>query len=130
MNPLSLKWRVILVVVIILVAAITTICVVARAEFEESHLGTLDRTLQAMANGVLASAENSPGNKISVEEIRAVTGVNGRDSTTSCRIWIDGASMDLFTSDKSAGEYEDLLRSLPEQEPPAQGQAEAVLRLY
>ena len=122
MIPLSLKWRVILVVVIILAAAITTICVVAHAEFEESHLGTVDQTLRAMANGVLASIENDQGKKVSIEEIRAVTGTNRQDSSTSCRVWMDGASADLFSSDGSASEHGRLLRELPMQERPSQGQ--------
>lgn len=123
MNPLSLKWRVILVVVTILVATITTICIVAHAEFEESHLGIIDRTLQAITNGVLASAENTPDNKFSTEEIRAVTGANGPNSTTLCRVWTDEASADLFCSERPTDEGADWLRSLPEKERPLQGQA-------
>ncbi len=129
MNPLlSLKWRVTLVVVIILVSAITTICIVAHAEFEESHLGTVDQTLRAMANGVLASMENYQSKKLSLEEIRTITGANGQNSSTSYRVWKDGASVDLFASNPPASEYGRLLHELPLQERPLQGQV-AFLKL-
>ncbi|MFH1718325.1 MAG: ATP-binding protein [Planctomycetota bacterium] len=114
MTPLSLKWRVSLLVSIVLVAIIATISIVAYVEFEESHLRQTDRTLLAMANGILANFNDHEDKETLMEEIRAVTGRSGRDPSTLYRIWMDGSSADLYVSDAPDSEYGRWLRELPE----------------
>lgn len=114
MMPLSLKWRVSLLVSIVLVAVITTICAVAYLEFEESHLRSIDRILLAMANGIKASLNNREYDEKIEEEIRAVTGRTEKDSSTLYRIWIEGSSADLYVSDSPDSEYGRWLRGIPE----------------
>jgi signal transduction histidine kinase len=117
---LSLKWRVSLLVTIVLVVVITTISIVAYVEFEESHLRNIDRTLLAMANGIVASLDARWGQEKLTEEVRAVTGISGRNPYTLYRIWMDGSSTDLLASDAIDSEHGRWLHGLPEQSSPMQ----------
>ncbi len=119
MISLSLKWRVSLLVTIVLVAVITTISIVAYVEFEESHLRTIDRTLLAMANGILASLHEGEGEEQIIKDIHEVTATSGLNPFTFYRIWMDGASTDLFANVLPDSEYGRWLHELPEQSSPA-----------
>lgn len=89
MISLSLKWRVSLWVSTVLVAVIATICIVAYVEFEESHLRNIDRTLSAMANGILASLHEREGEEQMIgKDIDAVMGTSGQNPSTFYRIWM------------------------------------------
>jgi signal transduction histidine kinase len=103
----------------VLVAVIATICIVAYVEFEESHLRNIDRTLSAMANGILASLHEREGEEQMIDrDIRAVTGTSAQNPSTFYRIWMDGASADMFASDPPDSEHGRWLRGLPEQSGP------------
>jgi heavy metal sensor kinase len=102
---LSLKWRVSLWVSTVLVAVIATISIVAYVEFEESHLRQIDRTLLAMANGIMASLDDRRGAEQLEQEARAVTAASGPNAEPfSYRIWMDGSSADLLASDMPGGD--------------------------
>ena len=141
MISLSLKWRVSLWVSTVLVAVIATICIVAYVEFEESHLRNIDRTLSAMANGILASLHEREGEEQMIDKnIHAVTGTSAQNPSTFYRIWMDevspghwpgyprrqaganipakAGSADLFASDPPDSEHGRWLRALPEQSRP------------
>ncbi|HUV62624.1 MAG TPA: ATP-binding protein [Sedimentisphaerales bacterium] len=116
---LSLKWRVSLWISTVLVAVIATISIVAYVEFEESHLRSIDRTLLAMANGILASLDDRQGEEELEEEVRAVTASSGPDTASfSYRIWMDGSSADLLASDSPDSEHGRWLRGLPSRSSP------------
>jgi heavy metal sensor kinase len=120
---LSLKWRVSLWVTTVLVAVIATISIVAYVEFEESHLREIDRTLLAMANGILASLDSRVGQEELVQEVRAVTAASGpKTASFSYRIWMEDSSADLLASDKPGSEQASWLHRLGQQNAPAQGQ--------
>lgn len=120
---LSLKWRVSLWVSAVLVAVIATISIVAYFEFEESHLREIDRTLLAMANGILASLGDRQGQDEFEQEVRAVTETSGPNATYfSYRIWMESSSADLLVSDAPDSEHGRWLHGLPEQNAPAQEQ--------
>ena len=113
---LSLKWRVSLWVSTVLVAVIATISIVAYVEFEESHLREIDRTLLAMANGILASMDDRQGQKELEREALAVTATSDPNAASfSYRIWMDGSSVDLLVSDAPDSERGLWLRELPDQ---------------
>ena len=114
MTSLSLKWRVSLWVSTVLVAVIATVSIVAYVQFEESHLRHIDRTLLAMANGVVASLNDHEGKEKLAEEVRAVTAASDPNTRSfSYRIWMDGSSTDLLVSDAPDSEYGRWLRELP-----------------
>jgi signal transduction histidine kinase len=122
MISLSLKWRVSLLVTIVLVAIITTISIVAYIEFKESHLRTIDRTLLAMANGILASLHEGEGEEQIIKDIHEVTATYGQNPPNFYRIWMDGASTDLFANVLSGSERGRWLHELSEQSSPPQGE--------
>lgn len=120
---LSLKWRVSLWVSTVLVAVIATVFIVAYVEFEESHLREIDRTLLAMANGILAILDDHQDPGKLEEEVRAVTASSGPNTPSfPYRIWMEGSSADLLVSDAPGSEHWRWLRGLPEQKTPAQEQ--------
>jgi signal transduction histidine kinase len=103
---LSLKWRVSLWVSTVLVAVIATISIVAYVEFEESHLRQIDRTLLAMANGIMASLDDRQDLDQLEQEARAVTAASGPNADSfSYRIWMEGSSADLLASDTPDSEH-------------------------
>jgi signal transduction histidine kinase len=117
---LSLKWRISLWVSAVLVVVIATVSVVSYVEFEESHLRQIDRTLLAMANGIMASLdERQSGDKLK-EEARAVTASSGPNAPSfPYRVWMDGSSADLLVSDAPGSEHGRWLRELPERNKPS-----------
>jgi heavy metal sensor kinase len=120
---LSLKWRVSLWVTTVLVAVIVTISIVSYVEFEESHLKEINRTLLAMANGILASLDSYQDKEHLEQEARAVTATSGPNGASfAYRIWMEGSSDDLLSSDKPDSERGRWLRELSPQSAPAQGQ--------
>ena len=122
MISLSLKSRVSLIIAAVLTSATVTISVVAHFEFEESHLRTLNRTLQAIANGILVSLDDHQDEETFTKELRAVTGGGSQDSSLY-RIWMEGSPADLSASDPPASEHGRWLWDLPAQNGPLQGQS-------
>lgn len=114
MKSLSLKWRVSLWVSSVLVAVIATISIVAKVEFEESHLRNMDRTLLAMANGIAASLEGLLDIEELMREVRSVTGRSGWNPSTLYRIWMDGSATDLLVSDTQDSKHGRWLHELPD----------------
>ena len=120
---LSLKWRILLWVSIVLVAVIITIMIVAYVEFEESHLREIDQTLLAMANGILASLDDREGQEELEREVRAVTATSGPNANYfSYRIWMEDSSADLLASDNPKIEHGRWLHELSEYKVPSREQ--------
>jgi signal transduction histidine kinase len=122
MKPLSLKWRVSLLVTVVLAVVITTVSTIAHIEFEESHLRNVDRTLLAMANGILASLNDNENKDILAEEVRDITSISGHGNSTLYRIWMEGSSADLLASNAPDSKYGLWLRKLAEQNGPIREQ--------
>ncbi len=118
MRPLSLKWRISLWISAVLIAVIAIISIVAYNEFEESHLRSIDQTLNAMANGI-ASILNTSSNKNKwKEEVSKVTGTSEENSSILYRIWLDDSSGDLIAGDETDSEHGRWLHELSEQNKP------------
>ncbi len=126
MTSLSIKWRISLWISAVLLAVIATISVAAYNEFEESHLRNLNRTLDAMANGILSSLDTSSNKEKWAAEVSKVTGQTGSNPPVLYRIWLDGSSEDLLAGDApdprfclSTEKRGGWLHNLPEQNKPA-----------
>jgi heavy metal sensor kinase len=115
-TPLSLKWRVSLLVTIVLIAVIAIISIVAHVEFQESHLRIIDQELLVKADDILRRLENPQNQEGLDEKIRIKTEIPLRSTPVFLyRIWKDGASKDLLVSDPADSERGLWLRELPEQ---------------
>jgi heavy metal sensor kinase len=118
MTSLSIKWRISLWISAVLLAVIATICIGAYKEFEESHLKNINRTLDAMANGIIASLDIRSDKEKWTAEVDKVTGRNTSKPPALYRIWLDGSSEDLLASDSPNSQYSQWLHNLPQQNKP------------
>jgi two-component system heavy metal sensor histidine kinase CusS len=98
LNPVPLKWRISLLVTLVLVAATAVVCSVAYYELGESLRGNIENTLRAMVGGVLASMDDPRGSSGTEAEIRNITGNAALERTGRYRVWMDGSDKDLFAS--------------------------------
>ncbi|MDY7011620.1 MAG: sensor histidine kinase N-terminal domain-containing protein [Planctomycetota bacterium] len=121
MKPLPLKWRISLLVIVVLVAVITTISAVAYYELRESLLSNIDRTLRAMAGGVLADLEEFHDARELQNEIHSLMKGAGNEETARYRVWLDGKASDLIAGDPPASKYGRRLRELPVSDRPELG---------
>jgi heavy metal sensor kinase len=98
LNPVPLKWRISLLVTLVLVVATAVVCGVAYYEVAESLYGSTEGTLSAMVGGVLASMDDHLGYSETEREIRSITGNAAFGRAGRYRVWMDGADKDLFAS--------------------------------
>jgi len=118
MTSLSLKWRISLWISAVLIAVITTISIISYIEFQESHLRNIDRTLNAMANGIASILDVGSNQDKWSEEIGKVTGTSDGNSTTLYRIWMDGSSADILVRGLQNSKHSQWLRELSEENRP------------
>ena len=118
MKPLSLKWRISLWISAVLIAVIAIISYAAYAEFEESHLRSIDLTLKAMANGIVSSLDTSSNKEKWAEKVGKITVSSNENPSTLYRIWLDGSSVDMLMSDVPNSEHGHWLHELSEQNKP------------
>ena len=119
MTSLSIKWRISLWITAVLIAVIVTISIVASNEFEESHLRSLDQTITAMADGIVASLDNISNKEKWTEEVSKLTSGLDKKSSFFYRIWLDESSSDLLTGQSPDSEQDHWLHELSEQIKPA-----------
>ena len=98
MNPVPLKWRISLLVTLVLVTATAVVCSVAYYELGESLRENLENTLRAMVGGVLASMDDPRGSSGTEAEIRNITGNAALKRAGRYRVWMDGSDKDLYAS--------------------------------
>jgi signal transduction histidine kinase len=118
-KPLSLKFRLSILVSLVLLIVIITVSSVAYVEMEESLLINIDRTLKAMGNGILAELGEPESPEHLLEDFRTITNYKLKERSTRFRIWQDGSETNLFISDPLSSEYGRLLLDLPEEKRPA-----------
>jgi heavy metal sensor kinase len=118
MTSVSLKWRISLWISAVLIVVITTISIVSYTEFQESHLRNIDRTLNAMANGIASILDANSNKDKWKEEISKVTGTTDESSSTLYRIWLEDSSVDLLVRSSPNSEHSRWLYELSEQNRP------------
>jgi signal transduction histidine kinase len=119
MTSLSIKWRITLLISVVLTAVIFIISIVAYNEFEESHLRDIDRTIQAMAEGITASLDEISDKERWANEVGKLTGGSDKDFSFIYRIWLDGAASDLLSGQSPDSEQGRWLCELSEQYKPS-----------
>ena len=119
MNPVPLKWRISLLVALVLVAATAVVCGVAYHEVAGSMRGNLESTLRAMVSGVLAAMEDPSEAQ---EEIRNITGNAALKRAGRYRVWMDGSDKDLYASSSRGDADRAWMWDLQAVSPPQPGQ--------
>ena len=119
MNPVPLKWRISLLVALVLVAATAAVCGVAYHEVAGSMRGNLESTLRAMVSGVLAAMEDPSEAQ---EEIRNITGNAALKRAGRYRVWMDGSDKDLYASSSRGDADRAWMWDLQSVSPPQPGQ--------
>jgi two-component system heavy metal sensor histidine kinase CusS len=122
LNPVPLKWRISLLVTLVLVAATAVVCSVAYYELGESLRGNLENTLRAMVGGVLASMDDPRGSSVTEREIRDITGNAALGRAGRYRVWMDGSDKDLYASSPRGAADRAWLWQLEAISPPEPGQ--------
>jgi signal transduction histidine kinase len=123
MKPLSLKWRVSLLVTSAILFASVVIAVAGYVEMKEALVHELDRTLQSMAACTLADLQHSGINNVTEAEMRAILGAIRPGRSPCFRLWFDGSSSDLLADHGDLEEHSRILdvSSLAHTVPPALG---------
>jgi heavy metal sensor kinase len=121
-KPLSLKFRLSILVFLVLLVVIITVSSVAYIEMEHSLLRNIDRALKAMGNGILATLDDPESPEDLLTEFRSITNYKLQEKSARFRIWRDGSETNLFISDPLSSEYGRLLLELPEEKRPALNQ--------
>ena len=98
MRPVPLRWRISLLVTLVLVAASAVVCCVAYYQVSSSLYGGIDRTLTAMVNGVFAAIEDAESPSETEADLKSITGNVALGRAGRYRVWVDGAKKDLYAS--------------------------------
>ena len=108
MKPVSLRWRLTLLVCLLLVAGFAIISYSAYYEMEESLWRHAGQTLQAMVNAALASASDHGDDDRLEHEVQAIVYGSSHKRSGRYRLWYDGqpvrtGPVDLAESDRLFG---------------------------
>jgi signal transduction histidine kinase len=101
-KSLSIRLQLSLLMSLLTLAVIAVLSVAAYVEFKESLLDNVDATLKAMGEGVRAQLDERSDADYEAE-LRAIVGYGNSGYAGQCRVWADGETKDLFTTD-SPGE--------------------------
>ncbi len=96
MRTVALKWRVLSLTGLALVAAVTVICSVTYVETRELWFGQLDRVLESMAATAAAVLDDPSDETAKAAELQATMAVAQRRHVYFYRIWQAGTGGDLF----------------------------------
>jgi heavy metal sensor kinase len=116
LRPFSLKSRLSLLVSLLLLATIVVIGFVAYAELKENLLKNIDRTLNAMAEGILSDLDESESYESHQAKFSSITGYKAHQRTpVHYRIWMENDPATLYVSDPNVTVAADLKKDkMPE----------------
>jgi len=98
LNPVPLKWRISLLVALVLVSATSVVCGVAYHQVARALAGSIENTLRAMVGGVFVAMEEPDDSAEAEQAIRNITGNAALGRAGRYRVWMDGSDKDLFAS--------------------------------
>jgi signal transduction histidine kinase len=113
MKNLPLKWRLSLLICLVVSLIIITISIVAYIELKESLLKNIDPTLKAMTEGILADLDEPESHEDHQAEFRSITGYTGQRHSNRYRIWMDGSEKELFAGNASSDTQNKLFVNMP-----------------
>ncbi len=124
MRPLSLKWRMSLLVSAVLIAVVAAISAIAYHELQSWLRESIDQRLETMSDAVLTelhdlAVRETPAGRAKVDrEVFAITGNAEHKRSTYYRIWLQGSDEDLVAGDPPTDPFGKLLRQLPASQRP------------
>jgi heavy metal sensor kinase len=121
MRPLPLKWRLSVLVTLVVAAIIVTMSVAAYLKLRAVYLGHIDRMLSIMARGIVAELDQPQSPQELEAGVRRITESPWRGTGTHFRLWIDGKTEDLTASLPPRSKKARFLWNLPAGEAPALG---------
>ncbi len=121
MRPLSIAWRIRLLVTLVVFAVVTVVALTAYDRFRRAYLGHIDRMLEVMANGVGVATDSRAGRDLTAD-LRRVTTSPWRGTGTHFRVWIAGEPQDLASSVPAGAAQAPFLWELANTAPPSVGE--------
>jgi heavy metal sensor kinase len=122
MTPLSIKWRIAICIILLLVCVISALSLVAYLELHETLVRDADSRLLSDAETILAILTSEDSSEEARREIRAFLNPNSGSEITLYRVWLDQPE-NIFSASASLGEQWATLVSLPR----VQGEPEQAL---
>ena len=128
MRPLPLKWRLSLLVALVLAIVVAAISAVAYIELHESLRADLDETLLVLANGIMAEVEEPPEGAGPGAAVAPIVRTATHLKSVRYRVWLDGQAKDLAAGGHDGSRAGEWLRDVPDGiRPAADGKAFADL---
>jgi len=122
-RPLSLKWRLSLLVTLVVAVVVGAVSATAYWRIRRTYLGHIDRMLTIMGNALATKvAPGRPAADLEAEA-RLVTRSPWKGTGTHFRIWTAGESGDLAASGAADGKKAAFLWDLPAEQRPSPGEA-------
>ena len=124
MRPLPLKWRLSLLVALVLAIVVAAISAVAYIELHESLRADLDETLLVLANGIMAEVEEPPEGAGPGAAVAPIVRTATHLKSVRYRVWLDGQAKDLAAGGHDGSRAGEWLRDVPDGiRPAADGKA-------
>jgi signal transduction histidine kinase len=124
LRPLPLKWRLSLLVALVLAIVVAAISAVAYIELHESLRADLDETLLVLANGIMAEVEEPPEGAGPGAAVAPIVRTATHLKSVRYRVWLDGQAKDLAAGGHDGSRAGEWLRDVPDGiRPAADGKA-------
>ena len=118
MKPMSLRWRIRLLVTLVVAAIVTAVSATSYLRFRSAYLGHIDRMLEIMSKGILTELDEPQDPRELADEVRLITDSPWRGPETHFRLWAEGQNTDLIASVPAGGKKARFLWNLQHVEPP------------
>jgi len=122
-KPLSLKWRLSLLVILVVTVVVGAVSATAYLRIRRTYLGHIDRMLTIMGNALATKVDAARPPAALEAEARLVTQSPWRGTGTHFRVWIAGDAADLAASVPPNGKKAAFLWNLSAARRPDPGEA-------
>ena len=118
MRPIALRWRIRLLVTLVVAALVTAVSATSYLRFRTAYLGHIDRLLKVMSKGILTELDEPQDPQELADKVRLITDSPWRGPETHFRLWVEGEGTDLIASVPAGGRKARFLWNLQHVEPP------------